>query len=607
MCRDLRALFGLLVVSFLSTQPLAARSASDAVIERRIDHIQNGLLPAVLVKGESVPLARLPDRMYALHIPAVSIAVIHGGKLEWARGFGHVRIGGAPVTAETLFQAASISKIVTTLAVLKLVQAHSADLDTDVNQYLKTWKVPANEFTEQATVTLRGLLTHSAGVTVHGFAGYERGAPLPSLVQVLNGEAPANNAPIRVDQLPGKGWRYSGGGYVIVQQVLTDLTGVPFPQLMQERVLGPLGMTHSTFEQPLPQTLLAHTATPYQGDGSPVPGGPRVYPELAAAGLWTTPSDLARYAMAVQQAASGRSKRVLSLTTTHVMLTAEYNEQALGVVVGGVTAHRYFTHGGVNAGYQSLLVAYANGNGAVIMTNSDHGFELTPQILAAIAHEYQWPDYAPPVRTLAAGDATSFDRYTGAYRFESGDIVTFWRDGTRIHSRVWSQPIVELFPSSEEDYFAKAVDARWTFSTGARGPDTTTATLYQNGKEQQASRLDSVEERAALELSRETERRFKDQAAAPGSEAALTHLIAGLVHGQPNYVEMSSGLGQVTRQQLPSLQAALARMGSLQSLSFKRVAPAGFDVYDVKFEHRSLEFQILLDAHGRVSAAQFSP
>jgi CubicO group peptidase (beta-lactamase class C family) len=397
-------------------------SASGLDIEQQIQRIRSGLLPPVLVKGEPVQLTGLSARMEALHVPGVSIAVIHNGKLEWARGFGVTRIGGPPVTPETLFQAASISKVVTTLAVLNLAQARKLDLDTDVNQYLKTWKLPTSELTRQAKVTLRGLLTHSAGITVHGFAGYEAGVPLPSVVQVLNGEPPANNSPIRVDMTPGLTWRYSGGGYVIAQQVLTDVTGVAFPKLMQDLVLRPLGMKTSSYEQPLSQDLLARAATPYRADGTAVLGGPHVYPELAAAALWTTPSDLARYAIAVQQAFSGKSERVLSAASAHAMLTPVYNRQGLGLVMGGSAAHKYFNHGGANEGYRCYLVAYEAEDGAVVMTNSDSGDLLIPEILRTIAHEYRWADFAPPERTLNTPGSC---RAAGIHRAPGSGAVRF--------------------------------------------------------------------------------------------------------------------------------------------------------------------------------------
>jgi CubicO group peptidase (beta-lactamase class C family) len=245
----------------------------------------------VITKGEPTVTTKLADRMAALHVPGVSIAVIHYGKIEWARGFGVTRLGGPAVTPDTLFQAASISKPVTAMAVLHLVESGKLNLDADVNQYLKTWKVPANTFTEKTKVTLRELLSHTAGMTVHGFPGYASGSPLPTLVQVLNGEKPANTPAIIVDATPGTNWRYSGGGFVVTQLLLQDVTGQPFPKLLHDTVLAPVGMTRSTYEQPLPQNRMAEAAMAYRRDGEPVPGGPHVYPEMAPAGLWTTPSD----------------------------------------------------------------------------------------------------------------------------------------------------------------------------------------------------------------------------------------------------------------------------------------------------------------------------
>ena len=232
--------------------------------------------------------------MAALHVPGVSIAVIHDGKIEWARGFGVTRIGGPAVTPDTLLQAASISKPVTAMAVLRLAESGRPNLDADVNQYLKTWKVPTNSFTEKTKVTLRELLAHTAGVTVHGFPGYASESERPTLVQVLNGEKPANTPAILVDTLPGTTWRYSGGGFVVTQLLLEDMTGQAFPTLMRDIVLGPIGMGRSTYEQPLPQNRLAEAAMPYRQSGQPVPGGPHIDPDMAPTGLWTTPSELAR-------------------------------------------------------------------------------------------------------------------------------------------------------------------------------------------------------------------------------------------------------------------------------------------------------------------------
>jgi CubicO group peptidase (beta-lactamase class C family) len=226
-------------------------------------------------------------------------------------------------------------------------------------------------------------------MTVKGFPGYAANSALPTVVQILNGEPPANTPSILVDTVPGTSGRYSGGGYVVAQQLLEDVTGIPFPRLMRDSVLAPIGMTRSTFEQPLPASWLQAVATPYDSEGSAVPGGPHVYPEMAPAGLWTTPSDLARYAIEVQKALTGKSA-VLSAAMARQMLTP--NGQGLGPQTGG-KENPYFAHSGSNEGYKCYLFAYNNGDGAVIMTNGNSGAHLANDILLTIAYEYKWPGY----------------------------------------------------------------------------------------------------------------------------------------------------------------------------------------------------------------------
>ena len=555
------------------------------------------LLPPVLVHGEPLPSNKLSDRMAKLHVPGVSVAVIHAGKLEWARGYGVTRKGGPPVTPETLFQAASISKPVTTLAVLRLVHQGKLNLDTDINHYLVSWKLPGNAFTQQSPVTLRKLLTHTAGVTVHGFAGYASGDPLPSLVQILDGAAPANNPPIRVDLVPGTQWRYSGGGFEIVQQAVTDVTGMPFAKLMHDTVLQPLGMRHSTYEQPAPAAFLAQAATPYRGDGTPVPGGPHVYPEQAAAGLWTTPSDLARLAIGVQKSLAGTPGSILPLGAAHGMLAPVNNQQALGFVVAGRTSSKYFSHGGANEGYRCELVTYSNGDGAVVMTSGDDGWELLSDILRTISHDYHWPDLGPAERTLAVIPPERLP--VGTYRFANGALVTFWRDDQHLESRIEGQGPVEIFPTSGQEYFTKVVDARWVFGSDA-------VTLYQDGIEQTAPRLNGPTAQKALDYSIAVQKRSKDQAPAPNSEVLLRRMIEGLANGHPVYDDLGPKLAQLTREALPMLQKPIADSGPLQTVTFKGVSPGGADIYQVQFERRAREFRIVVESDGRIHSAWFS-
>ncbi|QOZ27002.1 serine hydrolase [Bradyrhizobium sp. CCBAU 51753] len=468
----------------------------DAEVMQRIERIAHGLRTAVIVDGDA-PM-NLSDRMNALHVPGVSIAVMHGAAVEWARGFGTTAIGGPPVGAETLFQAASISKPVTAVAALALVPAGKLNLDADVNLALKSWKIPESPLSTESKVTLRRLLSHSAGISVSGFAGYQAGKPVPSLIEVLNGAPPANSAPVRIEHEPGKQFQYSGGGYTIVEQLLMDVTGRPFPSLLEDTVLAPFGMTHSKFEQPLSADRLQMAATPYQPDGAPVPGGPHVYPELAAAGLWTTPTDLAHFALAVVNALAGRDNAVLPQPMAAEMLSPVLGSAAglppglgtygLGWLVRGAAPHRQFWHNGGNAGFFSTMAIFENGDGAVVMTNGDGGQVLVDEILRGLAVEYRWPDRQPRIRKLAAVNPQALDRLVGTYQLTPEFAIRITRDGDRLFSQATGQARFEVFPENDRDFFFKVVDAVLSFD--ADGPAAAAQLiLHQNGRDLIAKRV----------------------------------------------------------------------------------------------------------------------
>ncbi len=328
-------------------------------------------------------------RMRALHIPGASVAIVDGYRVVWARGFGVMEAGStAQGTPETRFQAASISKAVAAMAALKLVEEGKLTLDEDVNYRLKSWKVPQNEFTREEKVTLRRLLSHSAGLTVHGFPGYDTDDKLPSVPQILDGVKPANTAAVRVDIKPGTQSRYSGGGITVMQILMIDVTGRPFPEVMQALVLSRIGMQHSTYQQPLPQDLSAAAASGHRQNGDKIHGRWHVYPEMAAAGLWTTPSDLAKFAIELQLSAEGRANHVLTREMTSQMLTRQISDVGLGIMLNGKEG---FSHGGSNEGFKCLLAATRNGQGVVIMTNGDEGARFANEIRDAVAAEYHWP------------------------------------------------------------------------------------------------------------------------------------------------------------------------------------------------------------------------
>lgn len=369
----------------------------------------NGKLVAIALVG--VPLLGFPgcgddvlqptdpndigSWMEAYAVPGVSVAVINDFALDYAEVHGVTsRSSEVPVTEWTLFQAASISKSVSSVGVIRLAQEGVISLDVAVNDYLTSWQVPGNELQATEQVTFRRLLSHTAGTTVHGFRGYRYIEPLPTLLQILNGEWPANSAPIVVAAVPGTQWSYSGGGYVVMQQALMDVTGTALPELMHARVLQPLDMEHSTFEQPLPETLHDSASSGYYASGMAVPGGHHIYPEIGAAGLWTTPSDLARFLIELQLSLRGESNRVLSRANTEMLLTEVMDGYGLGFALMTEGGEPYFGHGGANDGFRCLMMAHRTaGHGVVVMTNSDNGSALAEKVVELIGQREGWPGF----------------------------------------------------------------------------------------------------------------------------------------------------------------------------------------------------------------------
>lgn len=354
----------------------------------RIERVEHGLRGAT---DQGPARYDLESRMAHYQVPGVSIAVIRNYSIEWTSGYGYRdQERKLPVGTETLFEAGSISKPVAAAGALWLVVQHKLNLDEDVNLKLKSWKVPENEFTAKDKVTLRRLLSHSAGLTVHGFPGYEAGAALPSVPQILDGVKPANTAAVRVDVVPGSEWRYSGGGYTVMQLLVSDVTGKPFEEFMAGTVLRKLAMDRSTHQQPLPERLGDNAATAYK-KGAPIAGKYHTYPEMAAAGLWTTSADLARFAIEIMKSAKGQSNRVLTEATTRQMLTHQSGSYGLGFSLEGTPATS-FSHGGVDEGFEAMLIGFPEtGDGAVVMTNAQGGIQVANEILRAIAAEYNWP------------------------------------------------------------------------------------------------------------------------------------------------------------------------------------------------------------------------
>lgn len=455
-----------LLLLIVNMFPFTVLSQSD--VEARIKRVEQGLLPAVLIKGD--PAWSLEERMKQLKVPGLSVAVVRDFKVEWARSYGiKDNETKEPVTTETLFQAGSISKSVNAMVALKRVQQGKIALDENINNKLQTWKLPDNEFTARKKVTLANLLSHTGGLTVHGFPGYAPGEKIPTLPQVLDGVEPANTAAVRVDMEPGTKYRYSGGGVTIAQLAIMDIEKKPYPQIAKETVLGPLNMTNSTYSQPLPDDWRPKAASGHRSDGALVAGKIHVYPEMAAAGLWTTPTDLAKFGIEVQLSYAGRSNKVLPKELIDKMVTPFMDDAGLGFFIDKHGNSVYFGHDGADEGFRALmLMSRDKGYGAVVMVNSDNG-QILGEVLRSIAREYNWDEFLPPVNEIISLDTAQLDQYTGRFKVNPDRILTVANEQGKLIVRPTADVKFELLPVADGTFIRRDQNFKYTFVRGASG------------------------------------------------------------------------------------------------------------------------------------------
>jgi len=451
------------------------------VVAELIQRIEHNLKSSDTFRNLVTRRHSIEESLTRYNVPGLSIAVINDGQLEWAKGYGVREAGKSePVTTETLFQCASISKPVAAIGAMRLVETGKLSLDEDVNEQLTSWKVPPVEFQDgsghagqwQPHITLRQLVSHTAGLTVDGFPGYTFDQRIPSYTDILDGKLPANTPAIRVDTLPGTQFRYSGGGYCVLLHLLEDVTGKPFPALLRELVLEPFGMAHSTYEQPLPNLYAVHAASAHRSGAQVIPGKYHIYPEIAPDGLWTTPSDLAQFVLTLQRAFTGQDNTLISREMMQQVFTPQAPASmgatiGLGVFLYGSGETARFGHDGGNEGFLSRLLAYQQrGQGAIVMGNADECWPVLQEMLDAIAEAYQWPDYAPAKPTPVAIDSAQLDVYVGTYKAKIGQqfIVTRQDDSLYLTYNFHAQqPPIQLFPLSATHFYMEAVNAEVTF------------------------------------------------------------------------------------------------------------------------------------------------
>lgn len=353
----------------------------------------------------------------------------------WAKGYGFADVSeNRPVTTETLFQAASISKSLNSVGVLLLVQEQKLSLDIDINQYLQTWKFPYDSKSNNKHITVANLLSHTAGLSVHGFPGYSTTEELPTLDQILDGKKPCNTQPIRSLFEPGLKFQYSGGGTTILQAIVTDVAKEPYDVFMLDHVLKPLHMESSFFTQPPPEDKRNILATAYREDGNQLEGKFHVYPEQAAAGLWTNPTDLCKYILDVQNSIQGKAAGILSTEMTGLRLTPyDGVESGFGVFVRQYGENRYFSHSGGNVGFRCIYIASMDeGKGVAIMLNSDNG-NILNEVMNSVATVYGWKGfYQPVMKEVITIPDSLINQYIGRYELSGTPVTITKEDGELI-------------------------------------------------------------------------------------------------------------------------------------------------------------------------------
>lgn len=385
---------------------------------------------------------------------------------------------------------------------LKLAQEKKIDLYVDINDYLAngkrtsgkrdsyslmnsnvlSWKFPYDSLANGRKVTIANLLSHTGGLTVHGFGGYEKGVDIPNIAQILDGKPPANSAKVRSMYAPGLKFEYSGGGITISQLIIMNTVHESYEKYMYDNVLKPLGMINSTYSQFPPREKRAQMASAYYADGKQVPGKYHIYPEQAAAGLWTNPSDLSKYIIETQLAYEGRSQKVLNKQMTRIRLTPYIDKlAALGVFIVDEDSTKYFSHGGSNEGFRSMYYgSMEDGNGLVIMVNSDNG-DIIPEIVNSIARVYQFKGlYHSKVIKAVAITSTQLQSYIGTYEIKPGLILSITRKGDQLYGQVTGQQQYTLFPLAENKFYLNLGDTQIEFIKDDKG-EIVKAVVYQNG------------------------------------------------------------------------------------------------------------------------------
>lgn len=454
----------------------------------KINSVETGLTEykELVFEDSLVPRFSIAERMRKYKVPSVSVAVINNGKIEWVKSYGFSDVEHQrKASPETMYQVASISKSVNALAIMRLVQEGKLSLDQDIRSYLKTWAFPDNNLSTGKPVTLRQLLSHTAGLSVHGFIGIPLGDSIPSINQILNGQRPANNEPVVPIFSPGERFEYSGGGSTVIRKILDDQFSQNYDSLLHLLVLDPLQMRSSSFSQPLLPSF-SNFALGYDQQMQVLKSRYYLYPEQAAGGLWSTASDIARFVIAIQKMLNAKSAVPVSTPYAKEMLKPVMNSYALGFGILEKGGEQYFWHEGESFGFNAIYYgSFTTGKGVVILTNAypENGQPFIRELVNSVATTYGWKDFYNPVRKKLwpVADA-DLNKYTGEYVSEDGRMkITIAKtpEGLVLTAR---RPEKMYAVGKDRFFLASSPSDNCIFSSAKNDGNYDTFEVEQNGK-----------------------------------------------------------------------------------------------------------------------------
>ena len=546
-------------------------SAQNKSLPDRIKEVENNLIPFVPVKGFKG--WNIIDRMKYYKVQGVSIAVIKDYRIDWAKGYGLADTSkNISVTTETMFSAGSISKFLMAVTALKMVENGQFELEKPINNYLTSWKITENDFTKKTPITLRMLLSHSAGTSQSSYFGFTPTQPLPTLVEILSGAKISETRPVVVNSEPNKEFRYSGGGSMIAQMALMDVSKKSFSDLTQALIFDKLGMSNSTFEQPVPSKFTKQSSWAYSS-ASWFKGMPYVYPQQAAAGLYTTPTDLAKFFIDVQKSYIGKGK-VLSEATTKQMLTPQqnvsdgsYKEQiGIGPFLIQRTDNKdpngvYFEFTGVNAGFLAYGIAsITNGNGVIIMLNSgDDVNGLGKEIRRAVAKTYNWTNFLPTEIQPINLSETELNKFVGRYRMATDEVLYLRKEKNSLVENINEGNDIYCFPVTKDTIVFTDYNIKAGFKMNEKGEVISLQNIYQE-KPMPRMKDDEFSPSEYLKMKKYDEAK-KAFGAMKMNEYQITYLAYDLMNKKPLNMDAVKTILEVAIEQHPNSSIVYSRWG----------------------------------------------